>query len=278
MISLKKSLKILAENPKFISGIYNYCDRWCERCSFTSRCMNFAISEELFSDRGTRDINNKLFWQKLDEIFRETLDMLKEIAEEEGIDLKSLDPEDMGDRVAEKSARNHECSISAKAYVEMVDKWFDSAKELFKIKEDDLDLKMELEMPNVNPVEESTDINDAVEVIRWYQHQIYVKLMRAIHGEMEEKLEILDEFPRDSDGSAKVTLIALDRSIAAWGKMRKYFPEREDNILDILVHLDRLRRGVEKTFPNARAFIRPGFDEVYHEGFYEKDKMSYMQD
>ena len=21
-----------------IAGIFNYCDRWCERCSFTSRC------------------------------------------------------------------------------------------------------------------------------------------------------------------------------------------------------------------------------------------------
>lgn len=275
---LKKSLKILAENPKFISGIYNYCDRWCERCSFTSRCMNFAISEDIFPGRAARDINNKLFWQKLDEIFRETLDMLKEIAEEEGIDLKSLDTEDMEDNVAEETARNHECSISAKAYGGMVDKWFDSAKELFREKEDELILKEQLEIPNSNPLEEADNLNDAVEVIRWYQHQIYVKLMRAIHGDMEEKLEILDEFPRDSDGSAKVALIAIDRSIAAWGKMRKYFHEREDNILDMLVHLDRLRRGVEKTFPNARAFIRPGFDEVDHEGFYEKGKMSFMQE
>src|SRR4029450_3375593 len=25
-------------HPKFIAGIYNYCDRWCERCRFQSRC------------------------------------------------------------------------------------------------------------------------------------------------------------------------------------------------------------------------------------------------
>jgi hypothetical protein len=29
----------LASDPKFIPGIYNYCDRWCERCRFTSRCL-----------------------------------------------------------------------------------------------------------------------------------------------------------------------------------------------------------------------------------------------
>ena len=31
----------------FIVGIYNYCDRWCETCSFTSRCRVFADRAEL---------------------------------------------------------------------------------------------------------------------------------------------------------------------------------------------------------------------------------------
>lgn len=39
--------------------------------------------------------------------------------------------------------------------------------------------------------------------------------LRAIQGNREEKPEILDDFPKDSDGSAKFTLIAIDRSIAA---------------------------------------------------------------
>jgi hypothetical protein len=29
----------LAADPKYIPGICNYCDRWCERCPFTSRCL-----------------------------------------------------------------------------------------------------------------------------------------------------------------------------------------------------------------------------------------------
>ena len=31
-----KELVELAGEPRFISGIYNYCDSWCERCNFTS--------------------------------------------------------------------------------------------------------------------------------------------------------------------------------------------------------------------------------------------------
>ena len=25
-------------DPRFIPGIYNYCNRWCERCRFADRC------------------------------------------------------------------------------------------------------------------------------------------------------------------------------------------------------------------------------------------------
>jgi hypothetical protein len=77
---------------------------------------------------------------------------------------------------------------------------------------------------------------------------------------LEETPQSLNGFPKDSDGSAKIALIAIDRSIAAWGQMRQHLPQREDNILDILVHLDRLRRKTETVFPNAKAFVRPGFD------------------
>ena len=43
---------------------------------------------------------------------------------------------------------------------------------------------------------------------RWYQHFIYVKLIRAVQGKLEETPQSLDEFPKDFDGSAKVALIA----------------------------------------------------------------------
>ncbi len=259
----KEQIRKLAENPKFISGIYNYCDRWCERCPFTSRCMNFALSEEQFSDAQTHDINNQAFWQKLSEIFQITLEMVKETAQREGIDLDSLDLQATSDedRILRHNAESHECSRAAKAYVEMVKNWFDSSKGLFEKKADELNLQARLELPNSDPAKEAAELEDSVDVIRWYLHFIYFKLVRAVRGTLEETSQILDEFPKDSDGSAKVALIAIDRSIAAWGRIRKHFPERDDDILDILVQLDRLRRKTEKIFPEARAFVRPGFDD-----------------
>lgn len=260
----KEDLKRLAENPEFIQSIYNYCDRWCERCPFTSRCLNFAMDSEEFGDQEAHDINNEAFWQRLTETFQMTLELLHEAAEEEGIDLESIDAKEFEeqDRLNKELAKNHQCSRAAKLYSEMVDDWFDSAKDIFGHEDDEPDLEVSADIGDVDPAEEISDFGEAVEVVRWYQHLIYVKLMRAIRGELDERLEILDEFPKDSDGSAKVALIALDRSIAAWGEIRNLFPHRDNDILDILVHLEQLRSNAEKAFPEARAFIRPGFDKI----------------
>ena len=260
----KEDIKKLAQNTTFIPGIYNYCDRWCERCHFCSRCMNYAMSEEQFSDPEARDIHNEKFWQKLRETFQVTLEMLKEMAEEEGIDPDSLETETTleEDNRIEETAERHECCCAARSYVDMVNTWFESAADVFEEKGNELNMKVQLELPNADPLGEAVSLKDAVEVVRWYQHQIYVKLMRAVRGILEDRSESLDEFPKDSDGSAKVALIGIDRSIAAWGEMRNHFPNREDDILDLLVHLDRLRRKVESEFPEARSFVRPGFDEI----------------
>lgn len=261
----KEHIKKLAEKPEFISGIHNYCDRWCERCKFTSRCMNFALTEDYFGDSQTHDINNAAFWQTLSEIFRVTREMVEETAAQQGIDIESLDTQTAleQDCALDNIAKNHLCSCTAETYAKMVEDWFDSKKSLFEQKQDNLNLKVQLELPDSDPFKEADEIKDTLDVIRWYQHQIYIKLLRAVRGDLPEDPPELDDFPKDSDGSAKVALIAIDRSIAAWGQMYKHFPEHTNDILDILVHLDRLRRKTETTFPNARAFVRPGFDEIH---------------
>ncbi len=59
----KEDIKKLAENKDFIPGIFNYCDRWCERCPFTARCMKFAMTREYDDDHEASDINKEKFWQ-----------------------------------------------------------------------------------------------------------------------------------------------------------------------------------------------------------------------
>jgi hypothetical protein len=125
------------------------------------------------------------------------------------------------------------------------------------LEENELNAALRMELPGTNPEGQAAGIIDAVEVIRWYQFQIYVKLMRALDRDEEDDS---GEYPSDSDGSAKVALIGIDRSMAAWGVLRNLLQPEKDPLLDFLLHLDRLRRRTEQTFPKARAFLRPGFD------------------
>src|SRR6266700_2885733 len=90
-----KDLIDLADNPDFISGIYNYCDRWCERCPLTARCMVYASekADEDNDDPEVHDINSAKFWSRLESMFREAHEMIVEWAEEAGLDLEAVTAE-----------------------------------------------------------------------------------------------------------------------------------------------------------------------------------------
>jgi hypothetical protein len=115
-------------------------------------------------------------------------------------------------------------------------------------------------IPGTNPDADAVRICDCLEVIRWYQHQIYVKLCRAATGTIRGESEDLECLQEDADGSAKVAIIGIERSTAAWATLLAHLPDQEPDILDLLVTLKRLLQQVETAFPHARAFLRPGFD------------------
>jgi hypothetical protein len=243
-------LKKLASDGRFIAGIYNYCDRWCERCPQTLRCLNFSVSEEEFSDSETRDIRNEAFWKKLSETFRETLELLRESAKEWGVDIDTLDSAEGEENIKAKdvAAENHLLCRVAKRYSQLAEDWFGRKETLF--------------FEVAAAAKEGVSIEEAIEVIRWYQYFIGAKVMRAVRGNIEEKEERCDEFPSDSDGSAKIALIAIDRSIAAWAVIQHYMTDCGQEVIGIIAFLDDLRQAMEETFPKARSFIRPGFDGV----------------
>jgi len=258
-----KDLDELAKDPRFIPGIYNYCDRWCERCPFTSRCLTYACSEDEEDDPASRDIHNAAFWEKLHSIFEQTRQMLLESIQEHGIELDEEDLEAAAEEERRRSeqADSHELARSARQYAARVNGWFEANRALFEAKEAQLNTELRMGLDGADPQAEAAALTDAVDVIRWYQYLISAKVVRALHRDEWEDQDDGQEFPSDSDGSAKVALISLDRSIAAWGVLRDCLSEEADSILDLLVHLDRLRRRTEKEFPQARAFVRPGFDE-----------------
>jgi hypothetical protein len=256
----KRDLLNLAADPKYIKGIYNYCDRWCERCPFTSRCLNCELVERQFGDLEHIDGLNEAFWQRFSETLHETQELLREAARERGIDLKAVEVAE-DSRSDEKNRAAHLVVHASQRYADSVSDWFESNAGLFVEKESEFH-RIRIATLGSNPSLEAVSINDATEVIQWYQHQIGVKLQRALESARSEAEDDDDDFPKDSDGSAKVALIGIDRSIAAWKMLHSSFAEEEQTISQLIGSLERLRKSVETQFPQARAFVRPGFDEV----------------
>lgn len=263
----RKSLQEMAQDPKFISGIYNYCDRWCERCSLSHRCLVYATERaDEAADAPERDAANRKFWDKLQRNIRETMETVRADAKDRGIDLD--DPKLQADVARQQraerrlAAENLPLARMAKAYMTATGEWFDRCKPLLEAKVSEL--KTELELDIGDPGGDAEKLSDFTDVIRWYQHFIYVKLRRAIAGRASEDIETdeeLKQFPKDSDGSAKIALMAMDRSIAAWSGLREALGgDGGDSILDLLAGLAKIRRETETLFPKARSFVRPGFD------------------
>ena len=104
-----------------------------------------------------------------------------------------------------------------------------------------------------------THLKDCEEVINWYLFFIDAKLQRALHGKLEGDDQ--DEFQKDSDGSAKIAIIAIERSIGAWTRLYELMPAAEDIALKALSLLSRLKQKTIAEFPKAMEFKRPGFDD-----------------
>jgi len=273
----KSALRELARRRDFISGIYNYCDRWCERCPLTARCLVYTTEqadEEASADPEVHDINSAKFWSRLESIFQEAHEMIMELAEEAGMDREEFEAEAVTlDREQHREdAKHHELSLSARRYAELVQHWFIEEFAVEGHVHDDTTGKSK-------NTEDDIDVRDAIEVIRWYQFFIAAKVYRALMGREDKILENAlregetpagdeveeEEFngiADDSDGSAKIALIAIDRSSSAWRMMLSSVPEKADSLKPMLLELERLRRATELIFPQARDFIRPGFDEV----------------
>jgi len=286
----------MSDKPQYIDGVYNYCDRWCERCPLTSRCRLAAMEERLTAEDGSRrDVYDDAYWEAFYEVYEEAKESIfgpagwdedddEEWNEDWVAELQAMEGEDDEDDEdepwdedsdpdspeAEEAARRHEShfdaaqqhplAIRGMAYAELVHGWLERHGPQLDAQEAALRARPRTGDPDFDPEAAAVRLSDARDVVRWYQYQIGVKLVRAM-GQRKPIHPIAAESARhDANGSAKVALLGIDRSLAAWAVLREALPERSPEIVDLMVRLERLRTSVERALPDARAFQRPGFD------------------
>ncbi len=226
-----------------ISAIHNYCDSWCERCAFTGQCAVYAKTSNLSEEE--KDINNPKFWEFVGNQLTEALSMLQTKMEEMGIPPMTKEEE------AECEAQHKQTEFRANEHP------------LLKLsKEYASDIDGLLKYISEKEAGRKAENTERMEVILWYQYFIQVKLHRALSGLFDNDDEEVDEYAMyDANGSAKIALLATERSLTAWYNLYEVFPEKEDEILKSLILLKKIIELIKSVFPNAESFIRPGFDE-----------------
>ncbi len=248
---IRNKMDEILKREDLVSGIYNYCDRWCERCTFTSKCMNFLMDQDMNNE--CNDISNKEFWEELSLQFEICADMIKE-------NFPDFDFDNSDEPVKMKKEKKSEAEIKAREYGLNVHKWFEENKEFVNQKAES--------MASVSQ-EKVLSMIDAVEVINWYRFFIPGKVFRATRKENEDYSDMDDELKQtieeansyDSLGSAKIALIAIERSLQAFSFLYTHMPEKEDDVLNFLSDLSVIKRKLSKAVPGAVDFKRPGFDD-----------------
>lgn len=253
----KERLKRLADSDQFISGVYNYCDRWCERCTLRSRCLSFAMDPDLRTD-ASPGLDNEVFWTGIHENFQLAMELLQESSKKWGIDLNvAPDPEiEERERRRERLVESEPLTREAMAYAKAVDDWMERYEDRFAEHAKQMEREVEMELPGHDPIPDVLDLHDALEVVRWYQHFLYPKISRVLMGLGDDERDMMD----DVLGSAKIALIAIQRSLGAWKTLGDQLG-LQNEALDIQMRLVQIKKELEKRTPGAMAFQRPGFDE-----------------
>jgi hypothetical protein len=220
-------LDVALVNTERIDFISSYCDRWCERCAYTSRCAAFTTAAAIA--------------------------MCGDVAEDVPPEWVA-DGED-GEPAAEERARferrknERDARVRASSIMQI-------ARACAMISHRWLTARYESLLASADAV-----LTEALAVVLHDAFFVSVKLNRALDGRDRYEHEERDGHPVQNDwnGSAKVALISLERSEAAWRVIAQATCEQTPAVL--ADRLQDLVREVEEAFPSARLFIRPGFDE-----------------
>lgn len=248
---------ISAMNEKdFIPGIYNHCDRWCERCDFTQHCRLYYDERKQYNASEDKDDFMAIVSQNLDK----ALNMLQEIAEERGIDLDDIDDEDFEkEQQKEKEIEKHLLTKKALKYTIDVDKWLKTNNHLESLKKEylnNIDLGIETDKSD----KALRMLEEALNIIQWYQFQIQVKLSSALRY-YPHNSDFEDELQNMYHSSAKIACIGIENSMRAWQRLLELKHNHEDFILDMLLQLTQLKALTHKQFPLLKQYKRPVFDD-----------------
>ena len=253
--------------PGNIIGVHHYCDSWCERCGFATRCMIYPTlcrERAIRTDDPLLDHLKDRFDQVRTLVAGRSTFSIREVLKHAGgasvVDAVAYEREET--RRTER-LRHDPILREARAYADLVSAWFEVESDGMRAHADALLRRAEVGSDDDISLIELARILDAVEIARHDCLLIFVKLHRAIESAKESERDEWDDDPvqNDHNGSAKVALTCIDRSEGSWRSIDQWYPS-SGGARALAEQLAGLRVAIETRFPTARAFLRPGFDGV----------------
>jgi hypothetical protein len=220
----------------------------------TQHCRVYE-TERAIDEAAPGELDSREFWRKLDERLDLEMDTDASWADE----LLDLEPPTEEEREEfrrerewqEKLIESTNLAQAAEEYRREVFAWLRAHEPLWE-------RTVSGEPPRDG---QSLTFGDAMDVVSWYHTLTSAKVHRALHGKHEDGDWDEDRLQSDWNGSAKVALLGIERSIGAWSLIRDQLPDEAPQIRRFLARCGLIRRLLLDIFPDARAFVRPGFDD-----------------
>ncbi len=244
-------------HPDNIPAVHNYCDSWCEKCVFSTRCAVSHIATHYRED--APNVVQHGLWQDDSEKLKTIQTWFK--TQPPQIDPSFIEPLKEERQIFDKDDNEVKRDKDRVAVVQLSKQYVEALKPWMKIEKiNSLFEMVDNKEGKKHFTKKERLLMAPLHTIMWYIYLIIAKFSRAVEGKIEDDLYD-DTFPKDSDGSAKVALIGAERAFMAWYDFSQIEPAEADFALKMMALLQKIIDAGDKEFPEARAFVRPGFDE-----------------
>jgi hypothetical protein len=247
------------KRPQFTDGIFNYCDRWCERCADTARCRlwhDLERANRRHKRKGEDPADWDVIFQDVSRNFGKVMRMLQRSAKAQGLDLDAIareaaaapPPRDRGDTLKHPLCREGDRFFKgSEKLVKRLRPLFNDARK---------DAIRRSGFMNVQADAKAlARLRGAAEVLAWDGPLVYVKIRRALDGRFEARLGADEKDPdgfelEDARKTAGLVQRLLKRDKAALLAVYEWDERLERAAIDLLAVNERIRRAMSALFPN----------------------------
>ena len=259
-------LNFMHEN---IPGIYNYSDRWCEKCSYTNRCLLFKKEakreiKHLLKNENESDAEHysklvvdemedmeKLFGQNSNsEDFLDSLDDNEDFDfDDEDGDLEKFDEEDDNEIDNPEKSFNPLIHLSEEMFSEL-EVYYDTAKKHFP--------------EEIEKYDTTNPLITNMQILSWYIPQISVKIRMCFWGKKQlekAKGKITREVEEEMlNVTSRIVYLGIEKSLAALNGILLQQKELEIETQLFLSTIKMIKKMFLEEFPKGQSYKRPYFD------------------